>query len=77
MSEQERLQALNNNDSMDFWGLDQPRCPHCGETYCISTNGTWRLYEEGEHTVTCDHCDLDFTVSTRVTYSFSTDCQEE
>ena len=59
-----------------FWSADQPKCPHCGEVCDIGRNDWWRLYEEGEHEVTCPHCDGDFTVSTRVSYSFSTDEQD-
>ena len=59
-----------------FWGADQPKCPHCGEVCDVSDNGWWRLYQEGEHEVSCPHCDGDFTVVTRVSYSFSTDQQE-
>lgn len=61
----------------EFWRADQPKCPHCGESCDISDNDWWRLYEEGEHEVSCPHCDGDFTVSTAVSYSFSTDEQED
>jgi uncharacterized Zn-finger protein len=61
----------------DFWGNSNPRCPHCGEVCDVSENEWWKLYEEGEHEVTCPHCEGDFTVSTRVSYSFSTDEQED
>jgi hypothetical protein len=42
----------------------------------VDRNEWWKLYEEGEHEVTCPHCDEDFSVSTRVSYSFSTDNQD-
>ncbi len=60
-----------------YWGANQPKCPHCGEVCDVSENDWWKLYEEGEHEVCCPHCDGDFTVSTRVSYSFSTDDQPE
>lgn len=60
-----------------YWGADIPKCPHCGEVCDVSDNEWWRLYEEGEHEVTCPHCDGDFTVSTSVSYSFSTDEQPD
>ena len=53
------------------------KCPHCGEVCDVGANDWWRLYEEGEHEVSCPHCDGDFSVSTRVSYSFSTDEQED
>ena len=59
-----------------FFGADHPKCPHCGHEHDISESGWWKLYEEGEHEVTCNLCDGDFTVSTRVVYSFSTEHQE-
>lgn len=60
-----------------YWGQEQPRCPHCGQECSVSENDWWSLYEEGEHEKTCPHCDGDFTISTRVSYSFSTDVQED
>ena len=60
-----------------YWGNDSPRCPHCGTECSVSENEWWKLYEEGEHEVSCPHCDGDFSVSTRVSYSFSTDEQED
>lgn len=60
-----------------YWGADQPKCPHCGHVCDISEESWYRLYEEGEHQVACPSCDGDFTVSTRVSYSFSTDEQNE
>lgn len=59
----------------DFWGQDQPKCPHCGEECDISACDLYRLYEEGEHEVTCPHCNDEFVVRTRVSYSFYTDDQ--
>lgn len=73
------LRKAKEEDSVcptDYWGNDQPRCPHCGTTCDVSDNDWFRLYEEGEHDVSCPHCDGDFTVSTRVSFSFSTDEQE-
>ncbi len=61
----------------EFWGADQPKCPHCGKECDISENDWWNLYEEGEHEVSCPYCDGDFTVMTRVSHSFSTDEQED
>lgn len=61
----------------DYWRRDQPRCPHCGTECDVSDNDWWRLYAEGEHEVSCPHCNGDFTVSTQVSYSFSTDNQED
>ncbi len=62
----------------DYWGNKAPRCPHCGTECSVVEHEWWKLYEEGEHEVTCPHCDGgDFTVSVRVSYSYSTDEQED
>jgi len=74
---QQPLEALHAEDDWQFRGNRQPKCPHCGADYDVSENGTWRIYEEGEHDLSCPSCDLDFTVSTAVSYSFSTDDQED
>ena len=70
-------QCKDAMDRLEFFRNDEPKCPHCGHDCDISENGWWRLYEEGEHDVTCPSCDNDFTVSTSVSYSFSTDEQEQ
>lgn len=74
----ERLTALKDADhSSEFWGNNQPKCPHCGNDFDIEYNEAWHLYEEGDHEVECNSCDLMFSVAVRVTFSFSTDEQEE
>lgn len=62
---------------LDFFGTDNPICPHCRHTRDISEVGSWHLYEEGEHEITCERCELDYTVSTRASYSFSTNEQDD
>ena len=61
----------------DFAFNGSPKCPHCGSDCHIRENEWWDLYEEGEHTKECPHCDGEFVISTRVSYSFSTDQQED
>ena len=61
----------------DYWASDEPKCPHCGHVCHVSDNEWWDLYEEGEHEKECPSCEGKFTVSTRVSYSFSTDEQED
>jgi hypothetical protein len=75
----DKFHALKTGDWLDFWGLNAPRCPHCGTEYDIAANDAWRLYEEGEHEVECDgpNCGREFTVTVRVSYSFSTDEQPD
>jgi hypothetical protein len=60
-----------------YWRADQPKCPHCGHVCDLSANDWWSLCEEGEHEVECPQCQGEFTVSTHVSYSFSTDAQED
>lgn len=59
-----------------YWGADHPKCPHCGHACGISENDWWDLYEEGEHEKECPACEGEFTITTQVSYSFSTDRQE-
>lgn len=75
----ERLEALNAEPagSLEFWGNKHPKCPHCAAEIDVSANDLWRIYEEGEHEIDCPICDLEFSVSTNVSYSFSTDRQDE
>ena len=78
MTDATHCQALKAAESaLDFWGLDQPKCPHCGADYDASANDAWQIYEEGEHELDCPVCEMQFTVSTRVSHSFSTDEQPD
>lgn len=71
-----RARAEDGPYPTDFWANDHPKCPHCGAECRVSDNDWWKLYEEGSHEVCCPKCDEDFTVNTRVSFSFSTDEQE-
>ena len=79
----EKFAALKKAKEVDrhlpegYWGADQPKCPHCGAICGVGENDWWRLCEEGEHEVSCPHCDGDFSVTTRVSCSFNTDMQDD
>lgn len=83
MSTTERFQALkeakrgNRLGSLEFFGNKSPKCPHCRADYSIEEHEAWRLYEEGEHEAECGRCSQEFRVSTRISYSFSTDNQDD
>ena len=69
--------ALREGDTFAFWGNDYPLCPHCGERCSISDNEWWFVYDDNDrHNVACPHCDGDFQITTRATYTFSTDEQD-
>lgn len=68
---------LNSENSFDYWGNDNPKCPHCDEEIDMGDNDLCRIYEEGEHEVYCPRGDQPFMVSTRISHSFSTDKQPE
>lgn len=57
---------LGEVDSDDFI-----RCPHCREQSRVHDGENYSMFEDGEHEVSCDSCGKDFTVSTSVSYSFS------
>ena len=66
-----------SKDILEFFANKTPKCPHCGDDYDISKCDAWQLYEEGEHSVSCQSCDMDFDVSTRASYPFTTDHQAD
>lgn len=72
----EKFAALKREGWHGFFATPQPICPHCGTEVDVGGNDLYRLYEEGEHEVSCPHCDDDFVVSTRVSFSFNTDSQD-
>lgn len=76
----DKFSALRARKSfLDFAHRDQPRCPHCGDTFDAYANEAWQLYDSdgGVHQVSCPSCDLDFQVTSHARWSFSTDDQED
>lgn len=63
--------------TLNFYGNNNPVCPHCGEDYSVSEHENWKLYDEGEHDVECSSCDQEFSVQTYVSTTFSTDDQPD
>ena len=51
---------------------DLVRCPECGHTQAPE-----ELYEEGEHRVDCGNCEAEFTVSTQISYSYTSPARRE
>lgn len=71
--------ARESGSTRKFEKGDNPRCPHCGETYDIHYHETWELYDPNEnpHEIECGECEKEFTVSVRTSFSFSTDDADE
>jgi uncharacterized CHY-type Zn-finger protein len=47
------------------------RCPKCRHSMNASDSEKYDLYREGEHTTSCGVCGYDFTVSTNVSFTFT------
>ena len=47
-------------------------CPWCGEVLEADCESS-EFYEDGTHVMQCWHCDKEFTLSTSVSYSYSTE----
>lgn len=47
------------------------RCPKCGDYWDPTHSEDYDLFEDGEHGVSCQDCGCDFTVSTSVSYWFT------
>lgn len=45
------------------------RCPHCGHQRHVDWEDC--IAREGEHTLYCDSCEKDFTITTRIEYYFT------
>lgn len=75
--EKERFGALREGKWFDFCGNGSPRCPHCGESFSISQNEAWFLYDDNDrHEVDCPACEETFKVKSWASWTFSTDEQE-
>ena len=75
----ERFKALKEGDEFNFSLNSNPKCPHCGAEYDVAEAGYWEIYsgDGDEHEIDCPSCDDKYTVTTNVSYSFSTDYQPE
>lgn len=47
------------------------RCPRCGATWDPHDADCYHVFGDGEHEVCCIECDHDFTISTDVSYTFT------
>lgn len=68
---------LNNTNSMDYWGLTDPKCPHCDREIDISEHELWELYKEDTHEIMCPYCRNEFQVVATASWTFSTDEQDD
>ncbi len=74
----DKLKALNEGPSYEFFGNDNPKCPHCGNDFDVQENEAWFLYDENDtHDVECPICDHSFLVNSMAKWTFSTDEQDE
>lgn len=66
------LKAAQGADRQEFVRDAGPKCPHCGHECDIDDNGWYRLYQDGDHDVTCPDCGEEFTVASSSSWTFST-----
>lgn len=45
------------------------RCPFCAESWLVDWDSG--IHSDGEHQVSCNYCEKDFEISTRVSFSFT------
>lgn len=67
--------ARENGYPIEFWGNDSPKCPHCGFICNIERMDAFHLKEEGIHDLECPECGVEFLVTTRMSFTYSTDQQ--
>lgn len=46
------------------------RCPNCRDTANVWDGDSYDICTEGEHEITCESCNHDYTVTTSVSYRF-------
>ena len=47
------------------------RCPHCLHFWRPRDHETYAVFEDGEHDIYCHQCDKEFTVSTHISFSWT------
>jgi len=69
---------LTDSSSIDYLGNKNPKCPHCDHEADIDENEWWFLYDEdAPHFVECPACEKEYQISSRATWTFDTDEQDE
>ena len=68
---------LTQDNSMDYYANSNPKCPWCDEEIDINDHELYELYDENDHYIECPSCEKEMRVSTRASYSFSTDNQDD
>lgn len=72
------FEALKRDGRHEFFGNDNPRCPHCATDYSIPDNDAWHLFDDNnQHEIECPSCKQEFRVISTSTWTFSTDEQDE
>lgn len=67
------------SDNSDYRQTDNPVCPHCDYVCQVNDCEWWDLYDtsESDHSHECPSCGKEFSIQVNVTYTFSTDEQDE
>lgn len=63
-----------SNPDLDY--TDDIICPHCGHQHSSDGENN-AFYQDGEHDFDCGNCSNSFSVSTHVSYSYSTTKNED
>ena len=68
---------LTDDNSTEYWGNSDPKCPHCDFIYDIGNNDAYQLYQEDNHSIECPNCNADYSVYSRpLGWAFDTDEQD-
>lgn len=73
----DHLEALTKGPSTEFWANTHVKCPHCGVNHDPYAQEWFYLYQEDRHEVECPSFERSFGVTTRATFDFSTDDQDD
>ena len=65
-------ESILSGEKLSTYGEDEVICPWCGEVLEVDCE-TDELYVDGQHVMRCYDCNKEFTLSTSVSYSYSTE----
>jgi len=68
---------LNNDNAMEYWGNENPKCPKCDKDIDIDEWELYELYGEDSRVIECPYCEDKIYVVAHARYTFSTDEQPE
>lgn len=70
-----RCKAIERPERLDHENV--VRCPDCGCQHDMQDGDSYDYFEDGDHIMNCQACDYEFTITTSVSFNFTSPARLE